>query len=84
MQVRAFHTTLAFLFRRVRSQSKNFGDENFADSKSSVKTAKITYLENLYVYGNSNGQFYEAVVSRYYFGWWNDITWHTKTKQAGR
>ena len=40
----------AFLFRRMRSQSINFKDENFADSKSSAKTAKITYLENLYAY----------------------------------
>jgi len=32
--------------------SINFEDENFADSKSIAKTAKITYLENLYVYGN--------------------------------
>ena len=46
-----FMPELAFLFRRVSSQSKNFEDENFEDSKSSVKTDKITYLENLYIYG---------------------------------
>jgi len=34
-----------------RIPSINFEDENFADSKWTVKTAKITYLENLYVYG---------------------------------
>jgi len=45
-----FIPELAFLFRRVRNQSKNFEDENFVDSKSSAKTAKIKYLENLYVY----------------------------------
>ena len=42
---------IAFLFYCVRSQSINFKDEKFADSKSSEKTANITYLENSYIYG---------------------------------
>ena len=39
------------LFRHVKGQLINFDDKNFVDSKSSAKNAKITYLENLYVYG---------------------------------
>ena len=39
------------LIRHIKGQSINFEDENFVDSKSSAKTAKITYPENFYVYG---------------------------------
>ena len=42
------------LFYCVRSWEKsvnNFEDRNFADSKSFTKTVKISYLENLYIYG---------------------------------
>ena len=46
-----FHFIPELILSRVRSQSINFENEIFVDSKSSAKTAKITYLENLYVYG---------------------------------
>jgi len=35
-------------------QQRNFEDEIFADDKLTAKTAKITSLENLYVYGTSS------------------------------
>ena len=44
-----FNYTFHFIPELISSregQSINFEDENFADSKSSAKTAKITYLEN--------------------------------------
>ena len=37
------------LFYHVRSQSVNFKDKNFADSKSTTKVMKIMYLKNLYI-----------------------------------
>ena len=38
---------------QLHMHCENFEDLIFVDDKLSVKTAKITSLENLYVYGNS-------------------------------